>query len=92
MWLQTEKLAHRGVKVILMIGGAGGAFTELFTNFNVYYSLLKKTIKDRPWISGVDLDVEEEVDLDNIYKLITTLIILTLEKILLFQWHRLLNI
>lgn len=73
MWLQTEKLANRGVKIVLMIGGAGGAFTELFTNFNVYYSLLKKTIKDRPWISGIDLDVEEEVELDNIYKLITTL-------------------
>ena len=73
MWRQTEILAKKGVKIILMIGGAGGAYTELFSNFDKYYSLLKKTLKDRPWISGVDLDIEEKVLLDNVYLLINAL-------------------
>ena len=73
MWRQTEILANKGVKIILMIGGAGGAYTELFTNFDKYYSLLKKTLKDRPWIAGVDLDIEEKVSLDNVCLLINTL-------------------
>ena len=31
-------------KTILMVGGAGGAFENLFLNFNIYYPLLKELI------------------------------------------------
>jgi len=66
MWLET-KIAHNlDIRVSIMVGGAGGAYTELFKDFVTYYELLKKTIKDRPWITGIDLDIEEGVTLDEV--------------------------
>ena len=58
-------------KVILMIGGAGGGFTTLFSDFEKYYSLLKNIILSKQnIIDGIDLDVEENVNYTNIKKLI----------------------
>ena len=70
VWRETRLLAERGVSIRLMVGGAGGAFIELFNNFDEYYTLLHDTIEIRPWISGIDLDVEEGTDIYNIVMLV----------------------
>ena len=58
-------------KVILMVGGAGKAFQTLFNNFETFYNILYHTIIIRPFISGIDLDIEENVSLDNVKMLIS---------------------
>lgn len=70
MWKEIEIASKLGIKIILMIGGAGRAFTNLFSDFDVYYNLLKKTIIEHPYISGIDLDIEESVDINYVKKLI----------------------
>ena len=70
MWEDIKKADNLGIKIILMIGGAGGAFNTLFSNFDVYYNLLKTTINNYKCIKGIDLDVEEPVTLENMIKLI----------------------
>ena len=47
LWLQTEKASVEGCKIMLMMGGAGGAYQQLFSDFNTFYPLLVKTINDR---------------------------------------------
>jgi hypothetical protein len=73
MWYDMEQASKLGIEVKLMIGGAGGAFTTMFSDYNVYYSLLKTLLKSKSFISGVDLDVEETTDINNIKKLIVDL-------------------
>ena len=63
MWEEIKEARQKGIKIIFMIGGAGGAYGALFSNFEVYYKLLQDTIKQFPYIDGVDLDIEEEVDM-----------------------------
>ena len=70
VWQQCEALSLMGVKIILMIGGAGSAFQKLFSNFTAYYNLLKNTILKHNCICGIDLDVEEIASLENIETLI----------------------
>lgn len=70
VWEQLNILDNLGIKIILMIGGAGGAFTNLFNDFNTYYKLLYDLIKNKNIIKGVDLDIEETVNLDNVKMLI----------------------
>ena len=70
LWSQTKTAHEQGIKVMLMLGGAGGAYEVLFGNFKEYYGLLKNTIQKRPWITGIDLDIEEPVQLDQVQKLI----------------------
>jgi len=65
-----EAAVELGINVILMIGGAGGAFINLFSDFDTYYPFLKSTIRQFPMISGVDLDIEESVSLDDVKGLI----------------------
>ena len=73
MWKEI-KIAHSlGVKIKLMIGGAGLAFQEMFSNFNLYYEMLKNVLKSHPYICGVDLDIEENVNLNDVIKLVNTL-------------------
>lgn len=69
MWNQAEECS-KTKKIILMIGGAGGAFQVLFNNFETFYPKLYYTLKQRPFISGVDLDVEENVNIEDIKMLI----------------------
>ena len=59
---------------MLMMGGAGGAYTELFSEFDVYYPMLKKLLTTKSWIKGIDLDMEESVSIDNAKKLIQCLV------------------
>ena len=74
LWLQTEKASVEGCKIMLMMGGAGGAYQQLFSDFNTYYPLLVKTINDRSWITGIDLDIEENVKLIDVQMLINHLV------------------
>lgn len=73
LWEDVE-LAHlAGINILVMLGGAGGAYTDLFNNFQYNYILLYNFLKKYPFIKGIDLDVEEYTDLDNIKMLINKL-------------------
>jgi hypothetical protein len=74
MWQQIKKAHEMGIKIILMLGGAGGAYSDLFGNYDTYFSLLCDTIKKHTEISGVDLDIEEGVELNNVKKLINDIV------------------
>ena len=73
MWTETESFYNQGVTIMLMIGGAGGAYTELFSNFKVYYPLLKKILQEKTFIGGINLDIEESININNIKMLIRLL-------------------
>ena len=73
VWKDCYKATSIGIKIVLMVGGAGGAFSYLFNKFDTYYSLLKKCIETHSCICGIDLDIEESVSLDNVKMLIRTL-------------------
>ena len=73
VWNDLQKAETFNIKTIIMIGGAGGAFNTLFSNFNAYYSLLKELILQKKVIKGIDLDVEEFIELDDLKKLILQL-------------------
>ena len=53
-----------------MIGGAGGGYLSMSDDYETYYGLLKELIGNKPIISGIDLDVEEPVNMDMIQRLI----------------------
>ena len=74
VWIELQKVYEQGVEIILMVGGAGGAYGALFSNFDLYYPLLFKLLRKYPFISGIDLDIEEGVDINDVKKLIDTLI------------------
>ena len=74
VWSQIEKAEKLGIKIILMIGGAGGGYSSLFENFPLYYDLLYNVIKNKPFIKGVDLDIEETTNIDDVKKLINCLV------------------
>lgn len=73
LWCETEHLYNQGVTIMLMIGGAGGAFTELFSDFKTYYPLLHQLLNEKTFIGGIDLDIEESVDINQIKMLIRLL-------------------
>tara|TARA_B110000967_G_C18843731_1_gene540799 strand:- start:16 stop:810 length:795 start_codon:yes stop_codon:yes gene_type:complete len=74
VWSDLETAKTLGIKVILMVGGAGGAFQDLFSNYDTYYSLLKEFVLDkRNIIDGIDLDIEEPASLENVENLIKTI-------------------
>ena len=73
LWMETEHLYNQGVTIMLMVGGAGGAYTELFRDFKSYYPLLKQLLSQKSFIGGVDIDVEESVDINQIKMLIRLL-------------------
>lgn len=72
LWNQSAKAQKRGINVFLMVGGAGYAYKSLFSNFTVYYPMLLNVIHKYN-IQGIDLDVEESVELFNIKMLIRRL-------------------
>tara|TARA_B100000787_G_scaffold170100_1_gene163995 strand:- start:3071 stop:3901 length:831 start_codon:yes stop_codon:yes gene_type:complete len=71
MWEEIEQAQKIGIKIVLMVGGAGSAYEALFSNFNIFYNQLYNLIKNKPFITGIDLDIEETVSLDNIKMLIS---------------------
>jgi hypothetical protein len=73
MWSEAFIASDMGINVHLMLGGAGGAFVDLFENFEVYYKLLLDLINSKQFINGINLDVEESIGLDKIITLIERL-------------------
>ena len=56
----TRRICASGqMRVRAMLGGAGGAYTALFADFEPRYALLRAFFEQHPWIGGIDLDVEE---------------------------------
>jgi len=74
VWLDLQKLYFNGVTIMCMVGGAGGAFTNLFSDFETYYPMLKEFLKEKKFITGIDLDIEEQVDIKDVKKLINCLV------------------
>ena len=74
VWGDIEKADNLGLKIILMIGGAGEGYSSLFSNFDIYYDLLYRLIKDKPSIKGIDLDIEETVKIENVQMLINNIV------------------
>ena len=52
------------VDLRVMLGGAGGAYTALFADFEPRYALLRNFLQKYPFLNGVDLDIEEVLDPD----------------------------
>ena len=73
MWEESELASNQNTTIMLMVGGAGGAYTNLFNDFDIYYPLLKQLVEDKSFIQGIDLDIEEEVSIDNVKMLIRKL-------------------
>jgi hypothetical protein len=74
MWDEIEQASKLGIKIVLMVGGAGGGYSSMFSEFDVCYELLSKLLKDKPFISGIDLDIEEKVTLNNTKMLINKIV------------------
>jgi len=73
LWLQTEKASNQGCTIMLMMGGAGFAYKELFSDFDTYYPFLRDLINNKSFIQGIDLDIEESTTIDQIKMLINQL-------------------
>jgi alkaline phosphatase D len=74
VWKTVQRAVAKNIKIVVMIGGAGGGYASLFSDFNTYYKLLVDFLHQHPYISGVDLDIEEKCDISNIKKLINKLV------------------
>ena len=73
MWADLARLQAAGVRVTAMVGGAAqGSFQRLDTQFSTYYPLLKNVITTYK-LDGVDLDVEENMSLAGMERLIDQL-------------------
>lgn len=73
MWSQIRCARDRGVTVMLMLGGAGGAYGALFSDYDTYYPMLLQVLRQFSCITGLELDVEEDITLSNIRRLISDL-------------------
>ena len=74
LWSQTHDASVQNVTILLMIGGAGGAYQELFNDFENNYKQLKELLEEKTWIQGIDLDIEEEVKIEDVQMLMDRLI------------------
>jgi len=73
LWKETEVCSEKGITILLMVGGAGGAYINLFNDFETYYPKLKSLLEGKSQIFGINLDIEEYVSLDNVKMLIRKL-------------------
>lgn len=72
--IKQIKNTNINININLLIGGAGSAFETLFSDYESYYSILKTTIENTlTFIDGFNLDIEEQVTLENIIKLVNDL-------------------
>ena len=71
VWQQLSIAKHNyNIEIHIMLGGAGGAFVDLFSNFGTYYPMLIETIMKSKIVNGINLDIEEEVNLSDVKMLI----------------------
>jgi len=73
LWEETKQASDKGITIMMMLGGAGGAYQQFFLDINKTYPKLLNLIKSKPWIKGLDLDIEEMVNIDNVKLLINKL-------------------
>lgn len=73
VWNECREAKEEGISIRLMIGGAGGGFTALFSNYKIFYPLLQDLLYRKSWIDGIDLDIEEIVCPDSVIKLVKDL-------------------
>ncbi|PGH32276.1 alkaline phosphatase D [[Emmonsia] crescens] len=76
LWAEARVMQTQGIKVMGMLGGAArGTFERLdqdASSFERYYVPLRDMIRNHP-LDGLDLDVEEEMSLEGIIRLIDRL-------------------
>lgn len=71
---EIKQIKNTNININLLIGGAGSAFETLFSDYESYYSILKTTIENTlTFIDGFNLDIEEQVTLENVIKLVNDL-------------------
>ena len=73
MWKETQEASEKGITIMMMLGGAGGAYQQFFLDIDKTYPKLLELLKSKPWIHGIDLDIEEEVDIKDVKILINKL-------------------
>tara|TARA_Y100000590_G_C15744805_1_gene1021563 strand:+ start:5828 stop:6610 length:783 start_codon:yes stop_codon:yes gene_type:complete len=73
VWSDLFRAKELGIKIVLMIGGAGGGYHSFFLDYKSNLQLLIDTIIESKVISGVDLDIEEYTTIDNVKMLIRDL-------------------
>ena len=74
VWEDIENASKKNTKIVLMIGGAGGGYSSFFSNIEMYYDLLYNLLKNKPFINGIDLDIEEACSLDNVKLIINKIV------------------
>ncbi len=73
IWEEVRTVQKAGIKVLGMLGGAAlGSFQRLEKDFDLYYKLLRGMVV-QTGLDGLDLDVEEEISLASIIRLIDQL-------------------
>lgn len=73
MWSDLGDMQGKGVHVLGMVGGAAqGSFQRLDTQFDTYYPMLKAVVSNHH-LDGLDLDVEEQMSLPGIERVIDQL-------------------
>ena len=74
VWEDIKFAKSKGVKIIAMIGGAGGGYSTLFRDYKDFYPILRDFLNEHSIIDGVDLDIEESCQLIDIKNLINNII------------------
>jgi len=74
VWDDLKLAKSKGIKIIAMIGGAGGGYSTLFSDFKHFYPILRDFLKKYDIIDGVDLDIEESCALGDIKDLINNIV------------------
>ena len=74
VWDDLKLAKSKGIKIIAMIGGAGGGYSTLFSDFKHFYPILRDFLKKYDIIDGVDLDIEESCRLSDIKELINDIV------------------
>jgi hypothetical protein len=72
LWPLIKQAQQAGVKVIAMLGGAGGAYGRLFSDYQTFCPMWEQML-DEYGLDGVDLDVEETVAQANMAQFIADL-------------------
>ena len=63
VWAQTKQIGNLGVDVHVLLGG-DKTFETLFDDYGHCYPLLKSLLKSKYWITGINLEVIEYIDVD----------------------------
>ncbi len=73
LWQDVKNAHLNGIRILVLLGGAGGAYIDLFDNYEIFYPILVDFLKKYNYIEGIDLDIEEAAILQDVQKLIIDL-------------------